>query len=118
MKKGDIAAIAFVLALALGIFAATILLAPKSASVTVEIYASGEKIYSAPITENAEIPVSGDYHSTVVIRGGEVWVEDSDCPGGDCMRMGRKSRAGETIFCLPNRVEVRLSGSDLDMIAG
>ncbi|MBQ6756839.1 MAG: NusG domain II-containing protein [Oscillospiraceae bacterium] len=118
MKKGDIAAIALVLALALGIFAATVFFAPKAASVTVEVFSSGEKIYSAPISENAEIPVSGDYRCTVVIRGGEVWVENSDCPGGDCMRMGRKNRAGETIFCLPNRVEVRLIGSDLDMIAG
>lgn len=117
MKKGDWAAAALVLLLAGGIFCATLAPAERQ-SVTVEIYLDGALLYSAPVSQNAAVPVSGDYNATVRIENGEVYISDSDCPGGDCLRMGRKTRAGETIFCLPNRLEVRLAGGGLDMIAG
>lgn len=51
---------------------------------------------------------------TVVIKNGEVWATDADCPDKTCERTGKISRPGQSIVCLPNGVVVSIVGkSDL-----
>ena len=38
----------------------------------------------------------------------------SDCPGGDCVRTGTITRAGQSIVCLPEQVVVQLTGASAD----
>ncbi len=53
-------------------------------------------------------------HLTVVISGGYVWVENSDCRDKTCEHTGKINRAGQSIVCLPNGVVVSITGqSDL-----
>jgi hypothetical protein len=49
--------------------------------------------------------------TTVVVQGGEAWIQDSPCREKICVRMGRLRRQGEQAVCLPNRVIVELEGS-------
>ena len=46
--------------------------------------------------------------NTVVIRDGSAHMEEADCPDGYCINMGDKSKAGETIVCLPHRLVVEI----------
>jgi hypothetical protein len=46
--------------------------------------------------------------NTVVVHEGRVFVEEADCPGGDCLRQGGISRPGQTIVCLPHRLVVEI----------
>ena len=61
--------------------------------------------------------------NTLVIENGMAYVTDADCPDQVCIRMGKISKTGENIVCLPHKLVVRLEGDsapdgqdDLDVI--
>ena len=69
------------------------------------------------LNTDAEFEVSGEYVNRIVVRDGRVCIEDSDCPGSDCVHSGWIDKGGRSIVCLPNRVEIRISGeSDVDFV--
>jgi len=46
-------------------------------------------------------------------------IAESTCPGNDCVHSGKIHSAGRSIVCLPNRVEIRITGeSDVDYVVG
>lgn len=116
-RKADFAAIALVLLLA--VLTAVAFLPEKVDGTVVSVYLGGAQIGEYSLSQDAEIPVSGAYHNVVVIRDGKVAVIESDCPGEDCVHSGWISKAGRSIVCLPNRLEVRIEGkSDVDFVVG
>ncbi|RKY83818.1 NusG domain II-containing protein, partial [candidate division KSB1 bacterium] len=42
------------------------------------------------------------------IQDKKVWVTKSSCPHKICMRMGKISKAGQMIVCVPNQVVITL----------
>ncbi|MDR1093400.1 MAG: NusG domain II-containing protein [Clostridiales bacterium] len=48
--------------------------------------------------------VFGEGRLLVVIKGGEAWVEASECHNQICVHMGKISRVGQQIVCSPYRV--------------
>ena len=90
------------------------------ASADVVIEASGQRwIYPLGTDRTERVPgPRGD--TTVVIRGGRAFVEDSPCPDKLCVRMPAISQPGQWIACLPNRVMVRIrgtSGAQVDQLS-
>ncbi len=72
--------------------------------------AGGQWIYPLDADRREQVP--GPLGATtVVIRGGKAWVEDSPCRDKLCVHMPAISRPGQWIACLPNRVFVRVRGS-------
>ncbi len=64
-----------------------------------------------PLAENRRVEIAGPLgNTTVVVSGGQAYVEDSPCRDKICIQMGRISRPGQWVACLPNRVMVRISG--------
>lgn len=117
-RKGDLIAIACVLALA-GTLALVLLPRLSSGSdLMVEVYQNGRLIRQIPLHEDASFTVSGAYENTVQIKDGTVHVSEASCPGNDCVHSGRISRSGQSIICLPNKLEIRISGEpEVDIIA-
>jgi hypothetical protein len=78
----------------------------------VVIEAGGERwIYSLAADRREE--VRGPLGTTVVvIREGKAAVVDSPCPDKLCVHMPAVSKPGQWIACLPNRVFVRVRGTD------
>ena len=58
----------------------------------------------------------------LIIADGSASVTEADCPDALCVDMGKISRAGQSIVCLPHQVVVEvLDGSDendVDLIVG
>ena len=75
------------------------------------IFRDGQLMYELPLDTDAVVEIEGDYTNTVTISGGRASITESDCPGEDCVHSGWISSAGRSIVCLPNRVELRISGS-------
>lgn len=116
-RKGDLAAVALVVVLA--VLVAVVFLPRESTDAAVTVYLDGVQIGAYSLNEDAVIPVSGEYHNTVVIKDGKVAVTESDCPGEDCVHSGWIGTPGRSIVCLPNRLEVRIEGkSDVDFVVG
>ena len=117
-RLGDCIAIALVVALAIGI---GLLFLPSSESGegVVQIYQNGELLRELSLTAEETVEITGKYANTVEIRDGAVAIVRSTCPGEDCVHSGRISKAGRSLVCLPNGVEIRIAGSpDIDFVVG
>ena len=92
---------------------------PRETAGSVEIYQNGKLLYTLNLYEDQAVTVSGDYENIIVIENGTVHISSSTCPGQVCVHMGSISTSGQSLICLPNRLEVRLSGEsdDVDIIA-
>ena len=118
-KTGDWIALLGVLLLAGGLALFLLFGTAQSDQTTVRILQDGEFLAELPLNSDATFDVSGQYENTVEIRHGKVSVTHATCPGRDCVHSGAISRIGGAIFCIPNRLEIRLSGKeDLDIVTG
>ncbi len=110
LKIGDVVLI--VLSLGLVIFFSARVLFSGPAADHVQITGQNTKaVYS--IEENRSVEVDGPLgETTVIIAGGEVWIQSSPCREKICMKMGHISRGGEQLICIPNRVVVELVGEE------
>jgi hypothetical protein len=101
----------FLSLLAVGAFSVFAYTAPGAgASVIIEA-STRQWIY--PLAENRRVAVPGPLGDTVVVvSDGKAYVEDSPCRDKICIQMGKISRPGQWIACLPNRVMVRVSGGE------
>lgn len=69
--------------------------------------------YTMPLDVNAERTFSTELGSnTVRVENGSVFMEDADCPGGDCIEQGAVSDESGVIVCMPHRLIVRIVDSE------
>ena len=106
----------FILAAVIAVFAALIWIIPLGASgATAQISQDGES-FSVSLSKDAEYELRG---CTVAVSGGEIFILKTNCPDRVCEKTGKISRAGEAIICVPQRVEIRISGdAEIDAVAG
>ena len=78
----------------------------------VTVYRDGELLWEAPLDQEGEYTVEGDYTNHIRVENGQAWVTESDCPGGDCVKSGKISEGGQTVICLPNKMELRIEGEE------
>lgn len=118
-KKADILILIAALVMAVGIimyFAQT-----EADGKTAIILKDGREINRIDLNsaEKYEITVGGEYTNKIVCENGSIGVVHSTCPGGVCVNSGSISEAGRSIVCLPNRMEIRITGSsDVDVVVG
>ena len=119
LKKNDVILIVCLLIagglLALAVFLKT----DPGAVVLVKVDGRTEAVF--PLNENAGFDIAGadGGHNRLVIENGEARIDEADCPDGLCRRMGKISKNGQSIICLPHKVVVEISGetaaSDVDV---
>ena len=117
--RGDILAIALVALLALSVALCFMPDRIGNEDAVIQIFQDGKLIREIPLDEDTSLEIDGDYSNIISVQDQRVSISDSNCPGQDCMHSGWMSEAGRSIVCLPNRVEVRISGSsDIDFVVG
>ena len=88
----------------------------RSAGVYADITLDGNLYKRVPLTAHhghEELVLRTDYGSnTVVIEDETIAITDADCPDHLCVSMGKASRPGDTLVCLPHKlvIEVKSSG--------
>ena len=76
----------------------------------VKVYSENELILDLPLNQNYIGGVNKDIgNNTLIIEDGYAYVTDSDCPDKICEQMGKISKPGETIVCLPHKLVVEIS---------
>lgn len=111
-RRSDGIAAAAVLLCALALAAALFLPDRGDRAAAVQVYQDGMLVWEQPLSRDGTYSPSVPYEMTIAVEGGRVRVAESACPGRDCVHMGWISRPGRSIVCLPNRVEIRLTGGD------
>ena len=80
---------------------------------TVLITVDGKIYERLPLADDAEITIiTNAGNNYVIIRNGEVWVSDADCPNKTCVNHRAISRAGEQIVCLPHKMVLEIVDKD------
>jgi hypothetical protein len=81
----------------------------RSASIT----DSDGVVREMPLDTNGRTEVTTALGSnTIEVADGQIRVVDATCTNKDCVHQGPISRPGQTIVCLPNRLVIRIEGSD------
>ncbi len=118
-RKGDFIAIGLVVVMAAGTILGYMPRGSAPEQANVQIYQDGRLVQEVPLggSEERVLSVGDSYTNQITIRDGKVAITESDCPGTDCVYSGWISQPGRSIVCLPNRVEVRITGvSDVDFV--
>ena len=116
-RKGDWIAVILVILMAVSTFLCFL---PKDATddaVVVQIYKDGTLIKECNLNVNETFVVEGEYVNTVTIKDGKIGITESNCPGIDCVHSGLIGTVGRSIVCLPNKVEIRITGeAEVDIV--
>ncbi|MGN0241266.1 MAG: NusG domain II-containing protein [Candidatus Weimeria sp.] len=113
ISKKSIIVIAVILAL-LGLFC-VFFYSTRTQGNTVVVTHDGKQVGAYPLDKDRTIVIrdsNGKVTNTVVIKNGEVYMKSADCPDQICVHQGRKSKNGESITCLPNKVFVEVKGKN------
>ncbi len=71
------------------------------------------------VTERHSLSVDGVFplnggSNILVIRDGQAWLSEANCPDLLCVRQGKIHYTGQVITCLPNRLTVTVEGGESD----
>ena len=77
-------------------------------------------------TERHSLAVDGTFSlnggtNILVIRDGQAWLAEADCPDLLCVKQGKIHYTGQVITCLPNRLTVTVEGGEsngVDLVVG
>ena len=118
-KRSDIFLIGGCLLAALACCGLWLLLRKDGGAVIVE--QAGRETARYALSEDRTVRIEGEGgYNLLVIRGGEAWLSEADCPNLLCVKTGKIRYAGQSIVCLPHKLAVRIVGgaSALDAVTG
>ena len=86
----------------------------KKSGMLVVVSVDSVKTASFSLSEDIEYEIKGYDGGTnlLIIKDGEAYLIDSSCPDHLCEHMGKISKVGQSIICLPNRVVVEVIGDE------
>ena len=107
MKRPDVIIIAIILlAAAVGL----VLMMGAQQGNRAEITSYGESMTVSLNEEKTFTIQTIAGYNEVQVKNGTIRVAAADCPDGLCIHQGAKSKAGETIVCLPHELVIRILG--------
>lgn len=109
----DVILIASLLVFALSVFLITSLSREEGAVAVVSV--DGAVVAEYPLSRDGEYSLNGGTN-ILVIEDGAAFMKDADCPDKLCVHQKKKSKTGERIVCLPNRVMVEIEGEGEELI--
>ena len=107
MKKRDVAVLLGILAVALLGILLWMIFSKKGNEVYVYVNNEEQAVFSLDEDVTFEI-VTGEGTNLLIIRDGYATVTEADCPDGLCISMGRISKVGQSIICLPHKVSIEI----------
>ncbi len=96
-------------ALIVALIAVTAALLGREEGAFAVVSVDGEVIAEYPLSEDGEFVLRGG-SNILVIEDGTVYMRSADCPDKTCVNVGRIRYAGESITCLPNKINVYIRG--------
>ena len=113
MKKNDIILCFGILIIAC-ICAIIIQFVVKKDGAKVVITVDGTVYKTLQLEKDTELEIHGinGGMNQLIIKDGQAYMIDADCPDKICVHQGKISKTGETIVCLPHKVVIEIKGND------
>lgn len=75
---------------------------------------NGKEIGSYPLFEDNSLTFGSEEEgrNVLVIRDGEAYMSEADCPDKLCVKQKAVSKSGESIICLPHRLVIEVRGKE------
>ena len=73
----------------------------------------GAEVERHSLALNGTFPLNGG-SNILVIRDGQAWLSEANCPDHICVKQGKIHYTGQVITCLPNRLTVTVEGGESD----
>lgn len=117
LKKGDIILVALVAAIVVLGFAGTYLYKSSTAGTgKVAVIKQNNNVIREidlnKIKEPQRIQIDGDYTTVILAEDGRIRFEEANCPDLVCVKSGWLTENGDMAVCLPNRVSVKIEGTN------
>ena len=114
MKKTDWLVIFLFLVVSLGLWLLLFPVPGKEEGRVIEIYSDNQLYRSIALPTKEEwIDIPGK-PVRLELQNNQIRFYETACPDKTCIRTGFISRTGQTAICLPNRIVVRITGSEAD----
>lgn len=87
-------------------------LGSDSVGAQVIVRVQGKQVAKFSLAQDQTYEIAGADGGTnvLVIEQGTARIESADCPDELCVQMGKISRSGQSIICLPHQVVVEIEG--------
>lgn len=83
----------------------------RSGGALAVVYVENRPVAEYPLNRDGRFPLETEWgHNLLVIEDGAAFMGEADCPDRLCMYMHPIRYAGETITCLPHRLQIRVEG--------
>lgn len=116
LKIGDLFLTGTILAAAFMV--AAFFSATGAETVTAVVIKDGQELKRINL-DSLEKPISleieDEYYDRIVAEKGRIRFQDADCPDKVCISTGWISRPGQIAVCLPNRLILKIEGSDSEI---
>lgn len=85
------------------------------------VWQDGRLLRVVDLSEDTEFTVTGPAgENRIVVKNGEIFVAEAQCPDQTCVRHGILKAGGTPIICLPNRLVIgwREADTEIDGVSG
>ena len=80
---------------------------------TVQIFLNNQMKYQYKLNKDKNLIIENQKDFIqIVVKDKKVWVDDSSCPAKICKKMGKISKTGQTIVCVPNKIFIQIIGEN------
>lgn len=111
VKRRDFILAAILVAAALVFY--IVLQVKKEDGAQVVVYEDGTKKCAYSLKENGSFQIeTKNGENTLIIENGKAYVAVADCADKICERMGKISKTGENIVCLPHKLVIQVEGAE------
>ena len=116
IKRNDIIMGAIVLVIAL--VSLVFFVVTKKEGSMILITVGGEEYQTLELDQNVTFTIDGEgnWHNSVVVEDGYVWMSDADCPDKLCVKHNKIHYNHETIVCLPHKVVVEIINGETNSV--
>ena len=110
MKKKDILLAGGILLVALVLFLFMKMTGSREGR-TLRVLVDGEVYGIYSLAEDGVISIEQERGvNVIVIREGQAYMEEADCPDQYCVKQGKIHKKGQSIVCLPHRLSATVEG--------
>ncbi len=109
IKPGDI--ILSIALLIVSLMCMWMIIHGKTSGEEADIYLDGKLVQTVRLNKNQNIElVSTLGEINIHVNNHKIWIHQVACPDQTCKKMGKITKTGETIVCVPNKLVIVIKG--------
>ena len=80
----------------------------------VQVRVNGKIVAVHSLNKNGIYPIVDKGKNVLVIKDGEAYIKEADCPDKLCVKQGKVRKVGQSLICLQNKVVVEVVSKKSD----